>query len=86
MADENTTPETPSMFPLILTDWYNAGATVTLTVRSGAQFTGVIAKRPSETYDHVALRAEGRYDGISRKEVRHDVVLADVTAITAVAR
>lgn len=72
---------TPSIWGVILSDWYNCGARVTLTLRSGQQFTGTIRDHPAGTHDFVALQYLS-----SGREVRHDVQLSEIAAITAEAR
>jgi len=69
---------------VILMDWANANALVTLTLRSGVQLTGRVRKQqvtdPPEVVGLIGEHATGR------REVRHDVLRSEVAAITAVAR
>ena len=73
---------------VILMDWADVGAEVTLTLRSGRQLTGRVRKQWPADPDHpprvvglVGTHVIGR-----RRTVRHDVLMSEVVAITAMDR
>ena len=69
---------------VLLMDWEIAGALVTLTLRSGVQLTGLVwRQQPTDPPQVVRLVSE---HVVGRQAVRHDVLLSEVVAITAVAR
>ena len=69
---------------VIFMDWSNAGALVTLTLRSGVRLTGLARKQqPTDPPEVVSLVSE--YVA-GRRAVKHDVLMSEVAAITAVAR
>ena len=72
---------------VILTDWADAGALVTLTLRNGVQLTGLVQKQQPADPQHPS-RVVGlvREHAIGGLVVRHDALLSEVVAITAVAR
>jgi len=73
---------------MILMDWADVGAEVTLTLRSGVQLTGLVRKdRPADP-DHPprVVRLIGGHVMGSRQTVKHDVLMSEVVAITAKAR
>jgi hypothetical protein len=87
MIDEPYASDGGTMLRLILGDWANGGAKVTITTRGGAQFTGTVRRwRTADEPGLVRLDAEPAYDGISRKQVVHDIRLTEIAAITAVAK
>ncbi len=68
----------------ILMDRALAGALVTLTLRSGVQLTGLVRKQqPTDPPEVVSLVSE---DVAGRRAFKHDVLLSEVAAITAVSR
>ena len=82
MADDRD--EFGALGNVILMDWALAGALVTLTLRSGVQLTGLARKQqPTDSPEVVSLVGE---HGVGRQAVRHDVLMSEVAAITAVAR
>lgn len=74
----------PATWRVVLSDWYNAAAMVTITLKSGAQFTGVVDGHPTKwLHDMACLHMRGNS---VRAEQRHTVDLTEVAAITAVAQ
>ena len=72
---------------VILTDWADSGALVTVTLRSGASFTGLVRKQqPADPAFPPRVVRLVREHAIGAREVRHDVLMSEVVAITAVAR
>lgn len=65
---------------LILADWRNCRAWVTLTLRSGVQLSGQVGQRQVGTDTVNLVNRDGG------TEVKHDVLLSEVAAITAEAR
>ena len=82
MADDRD--EFGALGNALLMDWELAGALVTLTLRSGVQLTGLVwRQQPTHPPQVVRLISE---HAVGRQAVRHDVLLSEVAAITAVAR
>jgi len=69
----------------LLMDWELAGALVTLTLRSGVQLTGLVWRQQPPTDLTEVVRLIGEH-AVGRQAVRHDVLMSEVAAITAVAR
>lgn len=65
---------------LVLADWANCDAVVTLTLRSGIQLTGLATRQKPGEF------TVGLVDRRGDHSVRHDVLLSEVAAITARAR
>jgi hypothetical protein len=72
---------TPSGWTLVLTDWWNASARVTITLKSGIQFTGDLVKPPRDEAN--SLGTVTLVDSRPRVESKHTVALAEIAAITA---
>lgn len=69
-----------SYWRVVLTDWWNCSATVTVTLRSGVQFTGKVDRHPAKMLgDCLDLVVNVR----QINEKRHAIDLAEVVAITA---
>lgn len=93
VSDERSTGVPPSGWAIILSDWKKARAEVTVTLRNGATFTGVVSRLNSGIHDevqlqsHVDRRHEGSFGGglTRRHQVLHDIDLTEVVAVTAVA-
>jgi len=78
VTDEDTRVP-PSYWRIILSDWYNAGAWVTITLRSGVQLTGQVDGHPgSWRVEPCAFRLVADN---GRKKISGE--LAEVAAITA---
>jgi len=72
---------------VILMDWADAGALVTLTLRNGVAFTGLVRKQgPADPLFAPRVVRLVSEHAIGSREVRHDVLMSEVVAITAVAR
>lgn len=71
----------PEIIRVILRDWYNGQAKVTLTLRSGQQFSGMVA---SSNWDNLS-KSEGLVTLVQHPtaNVRHDVDITEIAAITA---
>lgn len=76
----------PEIIRVILRDWWNCSATVTITLKgSGQQFTGKVG---DNTWNVIG-RSEGivtlmqRQRGLT-EEQRHDIDINEIAAITAV--
>lgn len=73
------------MLRLILADWAKCAANVTITLRGGVQLSGTVrAWRGGADPGLVQLDAEAPYDGLSRKQVRHDIRLTEIASVSAV--
>lgn len=72
----------PSIIRVILRDWWNCSAQVTITLKNGQQFSG---KVDANTWTSI-----GDNEGIvtlsrrSSNAVRHDIDINEIAAITAV--
>jgi hypothetical protein len=69
-----------SIWPLVLADWFNASARVTITTRAGVQFTGDIERHPSEETPSGVITLSDR---TPRVQSKHTVALSEIAAITA---
>lgn len=69
---------------LILQDWKNGNATVTVTLRSGTQFTGKVKKNETDgpLGDELQLEEVAPWQG---KHTLHSIDMDEIVAITAVA-
>jgi hypothetical protein len=70
-----------SIWPLVLTDWFKASATVTITTKAGVQFTGHIDRHPSNETPSGVITLSNR---TPRADSRHTVALSEIAAVTAV--
>lgn len=80
-----------SWLRLVLADWARERAEVTLTLRSGVQLTGQVKRRTDsdpcpEVVELTAAVEVSTPTGRRRKEVKHDVRLTEIAAVSAVAR
>jgi len=71
----------------LLMELADSRALVTLTLRNGAVFTGLVRKQsPADpSYPPRVVTLIGDHH-IGSREVRHDVLMSEVVAITAMAR
>lgn len=69
----------PTTWRLVLCDWFNCGATVTITMKSGATFVGKVDQHPTKWLHDMATLSNGR------NQV-HNIDLTEVAAISADAR
>ena len=84
MTDQATTrPDgvAPPTWRVVLCDWYNADATVTITTKSGKTFTGKVDRHPTHWLHDMANLVEQTAYG--ETTARHSIDLTEVAAITA---
>lgn len=74
----------PATWKVVLSDWFNAGARVTITLKSGAQFSGEVDRHPTTwLHDMACLHERGNH---ARPERRHTVDMTEIAGITAAAQ
>lgn len=74
----------PTTWRVVLTDWYNAEAAVTIVLKSGYKMTGEVDGHPTKWLHDMACLVEKNVHG--RTVARHTVDLTEVAAITAASR
>lgn len=73
----------PEYIRVLLRDWYNCNANVTITLRNGHQFSG---KLDAGTWKTIQM-GEGMVTlkpPMTNVEIRHDLDINEIVAITAV--
>lgn len=71
----------PTTWRVVLADWFNADATVTITLKSGVQFTGKVDRHPTQWLHDMANLVN--VDAHGRALTRHTVDLTEVAGVTA---
>jgi hypothetical protein len=66
----------PATWRVVLSDWFNCGATVTITLKSGVQLVGKVDRHPTKWLHDMATLANGRTQ-------IHNIDLTEVAAISA---
>jgi hypothetical protein len=66
----------PATWRVVLSDWYNCSALVTITLKSGVQMTGKVDQHPTKWLHDMGTLTE-------RNGTIHNIDLTEVAAITA---
>lgn len=72
-------PELDPPWGIILADWYNEGAEVTIVLKNGAQFQGKVHGHPARWLENNVTLQEF-------SNVQHNIDKREIAAITAIKR
>lgn len=71
----------PTTWRVVLADWFNADAWVTITTKSGKEFSGQVDRHPTQWLHDMANLVSK--DSFGNTNARHTIDLTEVAAITA---